>query len=62
MDDYVSQDAAAAAVDDADQQDVGHRTMAGVFRIPDEMWQRNRAVDPGACQHASLRRRAAPGA
>jgi transposase len=40
MDDYVSQDAAAAAVVDVDEQDVGHRTMAGVFRIPDEMWER----------------------
>ena len=40
MDNHVSQDGAAAVVDDEDEQRAGHSTMAGVFRIPDEMWER----------------------
>ena len=46
MDNHVSQDGAAAVVDDGDEQRAGHRTMAGVFRIPDEMWERIEPLIP----------------
>jgi transposase len=36
---YVSQGVEAVVTDDADQRE-RHGTMAGVFRIPDEMWER----------------------
>jgi len=46
MDNHVSQDGAAAVVDDEDEQRAGHSTMAGVFRIPDEMWERIEPLVP----------------
>jgi transposase len=46
MDDYVSQNEASSGGNDDLDEDLAHVTMAGVFRIPDEMWERIEPLVP----------------
>ncbi len=47
MGDYGNQDESAATdVEDGSSERARHRTMAGVFRIPDEMWERIEPLIP----------------
>ena len=46
MNDYVSQREARQSGGVDPDGDVGHRTMAGVFRIPDAMWERIEPLIP----------------
>ena len=46
MDDYVSQDEALEDGVDGSDEDLAHVTMAGIFRIPDEMWDRIEPLIP----------------
>ncbi len=56
MHDYVELELAATAVGGEPGQDpvAGHRTMAGVFRIPDEMWERIERLIPVHVNHHPL--------
>lgn len=53
MDDYVSQEATVAVVGDDGERGAGHRTMAGVFRVPDEIWER---IEPLIPEHVNTHR------
>jgi len=46
MDDYVAQEEAARGGGGDIDEDGAHATMAGVFRIPDEMWERIEPLIP----------------
>lgn len=46
MDDYVVQGVGGEVVQSGCGQGAGRRTMAGVFRIPDEMWERIEPLIP----------------
>lgn len=53
MGDYESQGGAAGVVDDEDRPAVKRRTMAGVFRISDELWER---IEPLVPAHVNTHR------
>jgi len=53
MDDYVSQEATVAVVGDDGERGAGHRTMAGVFWVPDEIWER---IEPLIPEHVNTHR------
>jgi len=46
MDDYVSQGDALEGGRDGSGEDLAHATMAGIFRIPDAMWERIEPLIP----------------
>ncbi len=46
MDDYVSREVECGVVEGGEVVEARRRTMAGVFRIPDEMWERIEPLIP----------------